>query len=1175
MVLANGSNAKIAGTIKAKIRIGAYHSSVDCLVIDSLLENFDVILGDKWMKRHKAILDVCNQTCTLNSKKVTLKKPATPDQPCENRLLSSVQCRRLVQAGCQAFICQSSTSELSELIKQNIQFDVRDDDGAVSETEFESDFDAKIAEITDSLIANMLRRFKDVFPDALPDELPPHRGIGHAIHLEQGAAPPYKAIYRMTQTELQEVKSQIADLLRKNFIEPANSPFGAPVIFVKKKDGTLRMCIDFRALNKLTKKNRYPLPRIDDLLDKLQGASVFSSLDLMSGYFQIRISDEDKEKTGFRTPIGHFQFKVLPFGLTNAPSTFMKVMDGIFSKYSDFVCVYIDDILIFSKSREEHLQHLQIVLSLLRKHKLFAKLSKCSFLQKEVKFLGHVASAEGVKVDPAKLAAVTKWQEPRNAKEVHSFTGFANYFRKFIQGYTNMVAPLTALLKKSAEFVWTEKCQRAFEDVKHALASAPVLALPDYTKLFEVVADASGFAIGAVLLQEGRVIAYESKAMSPAERNYSAGDQELLAVVHALKTWRCYLQDNRPFTVVTDHSPNVAMPTKELYRRRQVAWSQFLQCFNFHWVYRPGRVNVADPLSRQHALMAIARKESAVTTAGSTKHCAPVIAPECGPRLLSTVQDFLAHVKQGYQKDPWFADAKNLEKHNLQKDAQGYYRHGSALVIPQHLTLQKECISESHSAMYSGHFGVQRTQKAVEHHFWWPTLKSDVKDHIRCCAVCQTDKARNHKPQGKLQPLHIPDQRWQSISMDFITCLPLTESNHDTIMVFVDRLSKMTHLVATNLSVDALGCAQIFRDNVYRLHGMPKEIICDRDPRFRSAFTQSLANMLGTKIKMSTAFHPQTDGQTERMNRVVEDCLRHYVMPNQSNWDQLLAVVEFAINSSWQASIDMSPFKCVYGYTPKTPLTVDLPPPGEEKVPAAVDFAKQMQGLLRLAKRRLEAAQHRQKAYADQHRIETEFQVGQRVLLSTKNLKVKSSGTRKFLPKFIGPFKVLKRVGPVAYELELPPAYKFHDVFHVSLLEKFHESGDYQPPPPTVMLEGEDEFEVESILMHRTVKTHSNSKNTKIEFLVQWRGFDARHSTWEPQQNCVNCPEVVQQYWDKVSKGGDSRSTTSVSPDVRGKDLRKKAAARVPKRKSEIQLVDEPSKNRHSRVRRGSRKTSH
>ena len=782
VVLANGSNAKIAGTIKAKIRIGAYQSSVNCLVIDSLLENFDVILGDKWMKQQKAILDVCKQTCTLNNKKVTLKKRATPDQPCENRLLSIMQCRRLVQAGCQAFVCQSSTSELSELTKQNIQFDVRDDDGAVSETEFESDFDAKIAEITDSLIADTLRKFKDVFPDALPDELPPHRDIGHAIHLKQDAVPPYKAIYRMTRTELQEVKSQIADLLRKNFIEPANSPFGAPVIFVKKKDGTLRMCIDFRALNKLTKKNRYPLPRIDDLLDKLQGAaSVFSSLDLMSGYFQIRISDEDKEKTGFRTPIGHFQFKVLPFGLTNAPSTFMKVMDGIFSKYSAFVCVYIDDILIFSKSQEEHLQHLQIVLSLLRKHKLFAKLSKCSFLLKEVKFLGHVASAEGVKVDPAKLAAVTKRQEPRNPKEVHSFTGFANYFRKFIQGYNNMVAPLTALLKKNAEFVWTETCQKAFEDVKHALASAPVLALPDYTKLFEVVADASGFAIGAVLLQGGRVIAYESKAMSPAERNYSAGDQELLAVVHALKTWRCYLQDNRPFTVVTDHSPNVAMPTKELYRRRQAAWSQFLQCFNFHWVYRPGRVNVADPLSRQHALMAVARMVSAVTTAGSTKHCAPVIAPERSPRLLSTVQDFLAHVKQGYQKDPWFTDANNLEKHNVQKDAQGYYRHGSALVIPQHLTLRKECISESHSAMYSGHFGVQRTTKAVEHHFWWPTLKSDVKDHNQCCAACQTGKARNHKPQGKLQPLQIPEQRWQSVSMDFITCLPLTESKHDTI----------------------------------------------------------------------------------------------------------------------------------------------------------------------------------------------------------------------------------------------------------------------------------------------------------------------------------------------------------------------------------------------------------
>ena len=252
----------------------------------------------------------------------------------------------------------------------------------------------------------------------------------------------------MTRIELEEVKSQIKELLHKQFIEPANSPFGAPVIFVKKKDGSLRMCIDYRALNKLTKKNRYPLPRIDDLLDNLQGATVFSSLDLMSGYFQIHITEEDREKTAFRTPIGHYQFKLLPFGLTIAPSTFMKVINGIFSKYSDFVLVYIDNILIFSKTKEEHLQHLKTVLQLLRKHQLYAKLSKCNFLQTEVNFLGHVASAEGVKVDPAKVEAVTKWTAPTYRRQLQSFLEFANYFRKFIQGFTNMVVPLQFLNKE-------------------------------------------------------------------------------------------------------------------------------------------------------------------------------------------------------------------------------------------------------------------------------------------------------------------------------------------------------------------------------------------------------------------------------------------------------------------------------------------------------------------------------------------------------------------------------------------------------------------------------------------------------------------------------------------------------------------------------------------------------
>ena len=427
-------------------------------------------------------------------------------------------------------------------------------------------------------IQSMLHAYSDIFPDALPIGLPPARNIQHTIQLEPNSSPPFKGIYRMSQGELQTLEKQLKELIAHEFIIPSSSPYGAPVLFVQKKDGSSRMRVDYRALNKLTIKNRYPLPRIDDLLDRLNGAQYFSSLDLMSGYHQIRITEEDVTKTAFRTPLGSYMFRVLPFGLTNAPSTFMKVMDDIFSDMRQFVVVYLDDRLIFSRTETEHMKHLDMVLSRLRFEKLYAKKSKCSFCRDELLFLGHVVTREGIRVDPQKVAAIQKWSTPTSASQIRSFLGLANYFRKFMQGYSKMIEPLTALLRKDAPFVWSSDCQAAFEQVQYNLTHAPCLALPDLSLQaapFEVICDASGFAVGAVLLQNGRPIAFESRKMAPAERNYPVGEQELLAVFHAFTTWRCYLQNHQEFVVNTDHNPNVYLPTKQNLSGRQSRWSEF------------------------------------------------------------------------------------------------------------------------------------------------------------------------------------------------------------------------------------------------------------------------------------------------------------------------------------------------------------------------------------------------------------------------------------------------------------------------------------------------------------------------------------------------------------------------------------------------------------------------
>lgn len=346
----------------------------------------------------------------------------------------------------------------------------------------------------------------------------------------------------------------------------------------------------------------FPIPRIDDLIDRMSGAKCFSSLDLASGYHQIRIADEDVPKTAFSTPFGHYQFKVLAFGLTNAPATFQAAMNSMFSaQIGRYVCVYLDDILVYSKNAEDHEKHLTEVLSILEQNKFYAKLSKCDLNRDELLYLGHIVGAYGIRVDPAKVSAVASWPVPKDLHELRSFLGLTNYFRKFIQGYSTRCRPLTALMKKSAQYVWSPECQAAFAGLKQDLTSAPVLVAPDFSKPFEVVSDACEWSVGAVLLQDGHPVAFESRTMIPAELNYTTSEKECLATVHALKVWRCYLEglSQDMLTLVTDHNPNVHLQDQQHLSRRQARWVEYLQRFHFKWSYRPGRNNVADPVSRR------------------------------------------------------------------------------------------------------------------------------------------------------------------------------------------------------------------------------------------------------------------------------------------------------------------------------------------------------------------------------------------------------------------------------------------------------------------------------------------------------------------------------------------------------------------------------------------------
>ena len=439
----------------------------------------------------------------------------------------------------------------------------------------------------------------------LPLGLPPQRGVDHCIELEPSSETPIGCTYKMSFPKLDELKKQLEDMLEKGQICPSKSPYGSPILFVKKKEGTLRMCVDYRALNKITIKNRYPLPRIDELFDRLRGARYFTKIDLRSGYHQIRIAKEDIKKITLRTRYGHYEFLVMPFGLTNAPATFMSTMNDIFTLVLDqFVVIFIDDILVYSTDLEEHMRHLRHALQTLRENQLYAKLSKCEFAKQEMEFLGHVVTPTGLKLDPKKVEAITNWSTPKTFPDLRSFLGHATFYRRFVEGFSRTAAPMTDLLKKDKNFDWNQEHQESFQGIKQALTTTPVLVIADPRPEWpiHIKTDASGFEIAAGLFQDqGRglqPIAFESKKLNSVERNYAAHEREALAIVHALKTWRCYVEGRKVF-VTTDHEALKYLMIQPHLSRRQARWVEFLQQYDITIEYKPRKINPMDALSRR------------------------------------------------------------------------------------------------------------------------------------------------------------------------------------------------------------------------------------------------------------------------------------------------------------------------------------------------------------------------------------------------------------------------------------------------------------------------------------------------------------------------------------------------------------------------------------------------
>src|SRR4051812_18327018 len=680
----------------------------------------------------------------------------------------------------------------------------------------------------DPRVIPILKDFADVFPEELPAELPPKRDIDHRIQLEANSSPPWRPIYRMSPLELDAMRKELDKLLRNGSIEPSLSPYGAPVIFIKKKGGELRMCIDYRALNAITIKNWFPIPLIDDLTDQLHGAQIFTKIDLHSGYNQIRIHEDDIEKTAFRTRYGHFQYKVMPFGLTNAPATFQALVQDILRPLLDkCVIVYIDDILVYSKNDADHQEHLRQVLALLRKHQLYGKTTKCEFFKTTVEYLGHVISAQGIATNPKKVETIKAWPAPTNLKELQSFLGMCNYYRRFVPHYSAVATPLTDLTHKDVPYLWTPRAEQAFQGLKTLMSQTPVLCIPDPALPFTVTTDASNFALGGVLTQDQghgpQPVAFISWKMNPAKRNYAAHEKEMLAIIHVLKKWRVYLE-GRPFTILTDHATLCHFHKQPHLTGCQARWSEILQSYEATIKYLPGKLNVvADAISRRPDLQA-----NAISTLLPPDQFATQLkdeiqrAPEFQP-IIRTLQ--------GLPVDK--AVPPSLLKHySLAPDGSLCYDH-DRLCIPKG-PLRAQILHDHHDAPITGHQGIERTYAAIHPLFYWPRMNNDIRHYVKSCDSCQRIKASQQVPAGLLQPLPIPSIPWEQVSMDFITQLPVTKAGFDAIVVFVDTFSKMVHFVPTCTTATAPDTARIFFDHVFKLHGLPQSIVSDHDAKFTS-----------------------------------------------------------------------------------------------------------------------------------------------------------------------------------------------------------------------------------------------------------------------------------------------------------------------------------------------------
>ncbi|GLB45211.1 putative retrotransposable element tf2 155 kda protein type 1-like [Lyophyllum shimeji] len=924
----------------------------------------------------------------------------------------------------------------------------------------------------------MKTEFRDIFePIPHVNELP--RDVLAEIHLQKAEQSIRTRTYQCPRKYREAWKTLIAQHLEAGRIRPSSSQFASPAFIIPKADPTVlpRWVNDYRELNANTVPDNHPIPRVDDILHDCAKGKYFSTIDMTNSFFQTPMHPDHVHLTAVSTPFGLYEWLVMPMGLRNAPAIHQRRVSVALREYIGKIChVYLDDIVIYSQTLEEHHVNIRKILQALRDARLYVNPAKTHLYCTSINFLGHHISAAGIEADGRKVGRILAWPRPKTATEVRSFLGLVRYIAAFLPHLADHTDVLNELTHKDCDVVfpeWLPKHQVAFDAIKQIVVSRECLTTIDHddpTKSIFVTTDASDRRSGAVLSwgdswESARPVAFDSSTFKGAELNYPVHEKELLVIIRALRKWRADLFGAK-FTVLTDHRTLENFGKQRDLSRRQARWMEFLSQFDCKIVYVKGEDNsVADALSRlpddfpdSADTVANAAALADMHDAATVSRCIAAILPVCrssspfaatfslahrtanlepvaaltpaGFRILPAINmELVEQIKAGYDSDPWcknlIAAARGMPA-LAQRDGLWFWK--SRLVVPRAGSVRETIFRLAHDAL--GHFGFEKSYAAMRDSYYWPKMRRDLElGYIPACRDCQRMKSSTVLPSGPLHPLPVPDGRCESVAMDFIGPLP-EDSGKNCILTITDRMHSDIKIIATRTDITASDLAELFFDHWYCDNGLPTDIVCDRDKLFVSKFWKALSKLIGVKVKMSSAYHPETDGVSERSNKTVNQALRFHVDRNQRGWRHALPRVRFEIMNTVNKSTGFSPFQLKTGRSPRViPPLIAHPPSAEPEEVAARDIVERLKFDTATAQDNLIQAKIQQASQANKSRLDDfAFRPGDRVRLSTKNRRraFKQAGqTRvaKFMPRFDGPYTITA-VQPEASTVTVMPVLR-------------------------------------------------------------------------------------------------------------------------------------------------------